>query len=169
MTDHAHPAGDKKTSSFVKSSQDLGAGLFLIAVALFAYWQALELPAGSLRAMGAGMLPQALAILVGLGGVSLVVSGLLVDGDRLQRWSLRGPIFVFGGIILFALLIRTCGLIVAGPVAMIVGSLASDEFRLKESLIFSAIMTGFCILLFKTLLRLPIPVIGPVIEPFFPF
>jgi hypothetical protein len=52
---------------------------------------------------------------------------------------------------------------------MIFGSMASPEFRLKEATIFAAIMTAFCILLFKVLLRLPIPVIGPVLEPFFPF
>jgi hypothetical protein len=47
--------------------------------------------------------------------------------------------------------------------------LASEEFRLKEATIFSIAMTVLCILLFKTLLRLPIPVIGTVLEPIFPF
>jgi hypothetical protein len=65
-------------------------------------------------------------------------------------------------------LVAGCGLVVAGPVAMIFGSMASPEFRLKEATIFAAIMTTFCILLFKILLRLPIPVIGPVLEPFLP-
>ncbi|MDB5651763.1 MAG: hypothetical protein JWL62_3283, partial [Hyphomicrobiales bacterium] len=88
-----------------------------MAVGLFAFWQAQELARGTLNAVGAGMLPQSLAVLVFLGGVGLVINSFLVDGARLERWSLRGPFFVFGGIILFAVSIRPCGLIIAGPAA----------------------------------------------------
>jgi hypothetical protein len=47
--------------------------------------------------------------------------------------------------------------------------MATPDFRWKESVIFSVIMTGFCILLFKVALSLPIPVIGPFLEPYLPF
>jgi len=169
MTDQAPPSTGQQASGLVKSSQEFGAGLFLIAVAAFAYWQGLQLPRGTLRAMGPGMLPQTLAIMVGAGGLGLVLSGLFTRGPKLDRWSLRGPFFVFGGILLFSMLIRTGGLIIAGPVTMIFGSMATPDFRWKEATIFSLIMTTFCIVLFKILLRLPIPVIGPVLEPYFPF
>ena len=168
MSDQVAPSEDQ-SKGLIKSTQEFGAGLFLMAVAAFAYWQGLDLPRGSLRAMGPGMLPMALTFMVGAGGFLMVLYSFFEAGPRLERWSLRGPFFVFGGIILFALLIRTCGLIVAGPVSMIFGMLASEEFRLKEATIFSIAMTVLCILLFKTLLRLPIPVIGTVLEPFFPF
>ena len=166
MSDQVAPS---ENPGLIKSTQELGAGLFLMAVAAFAYWQGFDLPRGSLRAMGPGMLPMALALMVGTGGLLMVIYSFFEAGPRLERWSLRGPFFVFGGIIIFALLIRTCGLIVAGPASMIFGMLASEEFRLKEAAIFSIAMTVLCILLFKTLLRLPIPVIGAVLEPFFPF
>lgn len=166
MSDQVVPS---ENPGLIKSTQELGAGLFLMAVAAFAYWQGFDLPRGSLRAMGPGMLPMALAFMVGAGGLLMVIYSFLEVGPRLERWSLRGPFFVFGGIIIFALLIRTCGLIVAGPASMIFGSMASPEFRLKEAGIFAVIMTAFCVLLFKVLLRLPIPVIGPLLEPFLPF
>lgn len=168
MTDRVS-SDNQDAPGLIKSSQELGAGLFLIAVAALAFWLGLELPRGSLRAMGPGMLPQSLAVLVALGGLGLVVTSLLTKGPALERWSLRGPFFIFGGIVLFALLIRTCGLVVAGPVSMIFGTMASPEFRWKESVVFSIVLTAVCILLFKVLLRLPIPVIGTVIEPFLPF
>lgn len=152
----------------LRSGQDFAAGLFLIAVGLFAFWQAQELPRGTLNAMGAGMLPQSLAVLVCLGGLGLAVNAFLVDGVRLERWSLRGPFFVFGGIILFAISIRTCGLIIAGPAAMMFGSVASEEFRWKEAIIFSVILTTVCVLLFKVMLRLPIPVVGTLLESILP-
>jgi hypothetical protein len=43
---------------------------------------------------------------------------------------------------------------------MIIGSFASDEVRWKETIIFAAAMTAFCILLFKVALGLPIPVVA---------
>jgi len=158
-----------KAPGLIKSTQEFGAGLFLIAVACFFLWQALELPRGSLRAMGPGMLPQSLAVMLAVGGIGLVLTSIFTKGPALERWSLRGPFFIFGGIVLFSLLIRTCGLAVAGPVSMIFGTMASPEFRWKESVIFSIILTSVCVLLFKVLLRLPIPVIGTMLEPFVPF
>ncbi len=168
MTDQVS-SESQKAPGLIKSTQEFGAGLFLIAVAAFFFWQALELPHGSLRAMGPGMLPQSLTVMVAFGGLGLILTSILAEGPPLERWSIRGPFFIFGGIVLFSLLIRTFGLAVAGPVSMVFGTLASTEFRWKESVIFSCVLTAVCILLFKVLLRLPIPVIGTVIEPFFPF
>jgi putative tricarboxylic transport membrane protein len=159
----------QKAPGLIKSTQEFGAGLFLIAVACLFLWQALELPRGSLRAMGPGMLPQSLAVMLAAGGIGLVLTSIFTKGPALERWSLRGPFFIFGGIVLFSLLIRTCGLAVAGPVSMIFGTMASPEFRWKESVIFSIILTSVCVLIFKVLLRLPIPVIGTMLEPFVPF
>ena len=70
--------------------------------------------------------------------------------------------FMMEGIskVVFALTIRTLGLAFAGPLAMIVGSFASDEVRWKETIIFAVAMTAFCILLFKVALGLPIPVVA---------
>ena len=59
---------------------------------------------------------------------------------------------------LFAETIRGLGLAVAGPLAVTVGSFASKDARPLEALIFGILLTGACVLLFKTLLGLPIPV-----------
>ncbi|MBX9740151.1 MAG: tripartite tricarboxylate transporter TctB family protein [Beijerinckiaceae bacterium] len=168
MSEQTSP-DDRKPSFGIRSGQDFGAGLFLIALGIFAFWQAQTLGRGTLNAMGAGMLPQSLAVMVAVGGLGLVITSLLVDGPRLERWSLRGAFFIFGGIVLFALTIRPLGLVVSGPLAMFFGSMASDEFRWKESAIFAVILTTICILLFKVLLRLPIPVVGSLLEPILPF
>lgn len=139
-------------------AQDVCAGLFLIAVAAFFAWKAWPLPLGSLRAMGPGMLPMSIAAMLAIGGFFLVLVGLRSGSPLQERWYWRGPFFVLGGVILFALLIRTAGLIVAGPVSMIFASLATSEFRWKEAIVFAICMTGACILLFKTALQLPIPI-----------
>ncbi len=142
-------------------AQDIAAGLFLILVGGFFVYQGRDLPMGSLRAVGPGMLPRAVALMLVVGGAILLLMALLdKKAPRLPTFSYRGPFFIILGILCFAFLIRTVGLVAAGPAAMIVASYASSETRLIETAIFSIIMTGFCIFLFKYLLNLPIPVIA---------
>ncbi len=142
----------------VKGPQNLVAGLTLIALAAFAIWAVGNLSQGTLRAMGPAMLPRWLAIGVGLCGVALVITAFVTVGDVLERWSIRGPVFVMAGIFAFALTIRVFGLVVAGPLAMIIGGFASPEVRWKEIIIFAAVMTAFCVGLFRFGLNLPIPI-----------
>ncbi len=137
--------------------QDTAAGLVVIAVAAFALWQGADLTAGTLSAMSAGMMPRALAILFGGLGVVLLVTALTTDGSRLERWTFRGPIMIIAAVIAFGLSVRPLGLAVAGPLTVIIGAAASPETRWSETLIFSVVMTMFCILLFKFALGLAIP------------
>ena len=111
-------------------------------------------------------------MLVAVFGVLLVAQGLVLDGDRLQRWHLRGPVFVLGAVLLFAATIRGAtlslggltlaipplGLAIAGPLCVVFASLADKETRLVEIVPFAVAITAVSILLFKYLLRLPIPV-----------
>ncbi|MDH7797334.1 MULTISPECIES: tripartite tricarboxylate transporter TctB family protein [unclassified Beijerinckia] len=139
--------------------QDVGAGIFLVLVSLFFMWQAYPLPLGSLRAMGPGMLPMSIAAMVAAGGVILALNGLSKGAILQEKWAWRGPFFVLGGVVVFGLLIRTAGLAVAGPASMIFASFATNEFRWKEAVVFSVCMTAACILMFKYLLGLPIPIV----------
>lgn len=77
----------------------------------------------------------------------------------LDRSGLRGPIFVVGGLLAFALTVRSVGLIVAGPLLAFISGSASSETRVKELLIFAIAMTALCIALFKYALKLPMPVL----------
>lgn len=141
-----------------RAPQEAAAGLFLLALAGFGLWQTAELTTGTLRQLGPGMMPRLLSILTGLCGLALLVLAFLKPGNPLERWSLRGPLFILGAVVVFGLTIRPLGFLVAGPLAVLLGGLASAETRFRELVIFAAVMTGFCFLLFKVLLTLPIPV-----------
>ena len=78
-------------SGIIRGSQALAAGLTLLALATFALWAMSDLAQGTLSEMGPGMLPRSLAIAVGLCGLALTASAFLKPGERLERWSLRGP------------------------------------------------------------------------------
>jgi hypothetical protein len=143
----------------IRGPQNFVSGVFLVVLALFAIWLVRDLPQGTLRAMGPAMLPRWLAIGVGLCGAALALIGLLRDGDGLEKWTFRGPVFVAIGIIAFAFTIRQFGLVVAGPLALIIGGFASDETRPKELVIFAVIMTACCIGLFRYALNQPMPIL----------
>src|SRR4029450_10730442 len=98
--------------------EDCVGGLVVIAVALFAFWQAADLPIGTLGGMGPGMLPRSLAVLLGLLGTLLRVDAILSGGPPRGRGGSRGPLLVLAGVVAFGLAVRPLGLIVAGPLAI---------------------------------------------------
>ena len=163
---------------FVPGPQNFVAGIALLALALFALWLTSELPQGTLRAMGPAMLPRWLAIGVGMCGVALAVMGMLKPGDALESVTFRGPIFVVLGILAFAATIRGIGLgplnipglglIIAGPLAIFIGGLATPEVRFRELLILALALTAFCMVLFGDLLNLPIPLFPQWLSDLYP-
>ena len=129
----------------------------VIAVALFAFWQAADLPIGTMGGMGPGMLPKSLAVLFGVLGALLVLGSVFEAGPPLERWSIRGPVFVALAIVAFGLTVRPLGLVVAGPVAIVIAAPASEEVRWVETIVVGVLMTAICVGLFKFALGLPIP------------
>lgn len=162
----------------VRAPQSFAGGLLLIALAALALWLTRDLDQGTLNAMGPAMLPRWLAIGVGLSGLALLVFSFIRDGDPLERWSLRGPFFVILGILAFAVTIRPfsmaglntpgLGLLFAGPLAIIIGGLATPEARLRDLVILALSLTPFCMVLFGDLLNLPIPVFPQAMTSLFP-
>ena len=57
----------------IRAPQEIAAGLFLIALASFVFWQTDDLTVGTMRALGPGMMPRALATACGLCGGALVI------------------------------------------------------------------------------------------------
>jgi putative tricarboxylic transport membrane protein len=143
----------------IRSPQRFLAGLVLIAICCFVLWAVAGLRQGTLTAMGPGMFPRALAVLLGIGGVILVALSFWRDGEPLERWSFRGPVLVTIGILLFALTIRPFGLAVASMLALMVSGFATPEARLREVTVFSALLTLACVVLFRYLLAMSIPVL----------
>jgi hypothetical protein len=162
----------------IRGPQNLVAGLALLALAALALWLTRNLDQGTLRAMGPAMLPRWLAIAVGLCGLGLVAAAFVKVGDALEGWSLRGPFFVMVGIFAFALTIRPfsfgsfttpgLGLIAAGPLAIFIGGLATNEMRVRDLAILALSLTPFCMVLFGDLLNLPIPIFPQAFADLFP-
>ena len=151
----------------VRSTQDLAGGLFMILLAVGAFVFSWDLPAGTLRQLGPGMLPKSFAVICAALGLLLSINSLRYKGEKLAGWSWRGVLFVLGAACLFGLTIRgfeigplkvpALGMLVSGPIVVFVSGLAAEDVKLKELTIFAIAMTIACALLFKYALSLPIP------------
>jgi len=139
----------------VRGPQDYYGGLVLAIVAIFAIEASAELPGQRGFAFGPGTAPRLFAGILAVLGVAIAVVGVAKAGPAIEKYKLRGPMFVIGGILLFAETIRPLGLIPSSYVAFILAIMGSREMKWIESLIAAAVMTGFCVLLFVTLLNLP--------------
>lgn len=150
-------------------SRDLGAGACLLGIAAVATWQGSGLELGTLRQMGPGMFPRVVALLVGVCGAALGLRSWLQlptepqsaealpasSASRPQAW--RAPLCLLLAATVFGLSVRPLGLVVATPLSLLLAALASPESRRNQSLWFALGMTVFCVLLFRQLLSLPIP------------
>jgi hypothetical protein len=139
----------------VRAPQDYYGGLVLMMLATLALIASADLPGQRGFAFGPGTAPRLFAIL--LFGLSLAVTivGIVSQGPAIEKYRLRGPLWVLAAIILFAMIIRPVGLVVASFLTWMISICGSTEMRLIESVIAAAVMTLFCVLLFVYLLNLP--------------
>lgn len=166
--------------AMVKSPVDLAAGCLLILLAGIGLAGSANLGGGSLEQSGTRGLVQAVALSVGALGAVILALAFVLPGSRLERWSMRAPFFVLGSMLLFATtiggvewtasedgevyeILPSLGLLVSAPLTVIFAAFAAQEARLKEIIPLAMVLTGISYLLFKVLLRLPIPVLPPLL------
>jgi hypothetical protein len=139
----------------VRAPQDFYGGLVLVLVACLALIASAELPGQRGFAFGPGTAPRLFAGLLVVLGTAVAITGLLVDGPRIEKYNIRGPVLVIGAILGFSQMIRPLGLIIASYVTFVVAMMGSREVRILEAFIGAAVMTAFCVLLFVYILNLP--------------
>ena len=166
----------------IRDPQNFTAGLGLLGFVALGWWASSNLALGTLNALGPGMLPRIVLVLIAMVGLALLVGSFVSDGPRvrltdfsallmvaalvlaavaigaaigaagwrelfgmpafvtvfgilyaalllgllaydfrapgwLDRTGLRGPLFVVGGLLAFALTVRSVGLLLAAPLA----------------------------------------------------
>lgn len=153
----------------VRGPRDFYGGLALVGIAIIAIWASRDLAGSHGFAFGPGTAPRMFAILLAVVGGLVAITGLLVDGPKIERFAVKGPSYVVAAILLFACLIRgvsleyiglpiaipSFGLVISTFVTFMISIMGSSEMRWFESLLAAAGMTIFCVLLFVYLLALP--------------
>jgi putative tricarboxylic transport membrane protein len=153
----------------VRGPRDFYGGLALIALAIVAILATGELPGQHGFAFGPGTAPRMFATLLAICGAVVALTGLLVDGEPIGHFAIKGPAYVLVAILLFAGMIRgldlrmigipytipSLGMVLSTFVAFMVSIMGSSEMRWVESLLVAVGMTAFCVGLFVYLLGLP--------------
>lgn len=135
--------------------QDYYGGVALIALALFAFYSSSDLPGMKGFQFGPGTAPRLFAGLMLALGVGVVLTGALAPGAGLERYHLRGPLFVTLSIIIFAAIIRPLGLVVTTFICFMVAALGSPDQKWHQTFIIGIAITAFCCFLFPVVLGLP--------------
>lgn len=114
---------------------------------------------GTASEMGPGYFPLMLSIVLGL----LSILAFLTESDGPGELSLPPPrsiLLVLVAPILFALTIRSLGLVLTVAIVAFVTSFASRSTTLREALLLSIALSAFCTVVFHYALALPVPLWG---------
>jgi putative tricarboxylic transport membrane protein len=145
-----------RATGLIRNPQDFYGGLVLVLFSAFALWAAGDLTGIKGFQFGPGTAPRMFAVLLGAMGLIIMLIGFFTDGPALQRYAVRGPLFVIASLVFFAVSIRPLGLVFTSFFTILISAAASDEVRWVESIIWSAVLTLFCSLLFPYGLNLPL-------------
>lgn len=131
-------------------------GLLFIGVALFFGVTALGYRIGTMAAIGAGFFPLMLSILLGVMGLSLIVSGRGVREVVTETASPRVVLLILGAVVLFAVCLNYLGLMAAIVLQSVMASLAYRRFTMRAAVAGALFVGGLCYLIFKVFLNLPV-------------
>jgi hypothetical protein len=120
-----------------------------------------EYAMGSAGRMGPAYFPTALGWMLVAIGVSAIARSFFGSvGEAVEKFAFKELILILGAVLMFGIVVRGAGLVVAIPVIIIGSAYASKKFTWKATVALAVGMTVFAVLLFVKALGLPMPIIG---------
>src|SRR5262245_52328244 len=84
----------------IRNPKDFWGGVALIGLAVFALWASRDLPGMHGFAFGPGTAPRLFAGALAVLGAGVAIVGFLTDGPGLERFYIRGPLFITAALII---------------------------------------------------------------------
>jgi len=137
------------------NNRDFLAGLLFILIGALAVVIARDYPMGSAMRMGPGYFPTILGGILCLFGVYVMLRGIRSGAKVKGEWGWRPLAFITLSIVLFGFLMDRLGMIPALVVVFFAAALAGPEFRFKEVLLLTVLMSVFAVGVFVYGLKLP--------------
>ncbi len=144
----------------IKSEKDFWSGMMFLAVGLGFAWGAMDYSFGSSARPGPGFFPFGLGLILAALGAIILFKSLVIEsegGDPIGSIAWKPLGIIVGSMVLTGLLLPHLGMFIALPVLVIVSAMAGDEFRWKEAIINSVVLTFFSWAVFIWGLNLIIP------------
>lgn len=155
---------------------DVIGGAVMVFIAGLVWYGAIELKLGAVIDFGPGFMPRVLAIILFVAGGAVLIRGLVQSGETAEplKIAARPPLILSIAIVLFALFVRggdfgffttpRLGLMVVGPLTVIISGLATPEANHKELVVMAFGLTAATMLVFPDLLGVSLPVFPGFIE-----
>ena len=148
----------------LRNNRDFIAGLLFIAIGVIAaVVAARDYPMGTAMRMGPAYFPAVLGGILILLGAWVAARGLR-SGEKVKgEWGLKPLLLITLAIVLFGFLMSRLGLVPALIAVFVVSAAAGREFRWKEVLVLTAVMSAFAVVVLLYVLKIPYPLIGGVL------
>jgi hypothetical protein len=141
-------------------SKDFWSGVIFVVAGVSAVGFGRNHPMGTAMRMGPAYFPTVLGGLLAVIGLIAIGRALLVPGLPVGRLAYGKLALVTAANVLFALLLRPLGLVVALLLLVVVSAYASTRFRWPVALVLAAGLAAGSSIIFVWLLGLPIPIFG---------
>lgn len=142
----------------IRHPQNLLFGVFLLLLGCGGYFLIRDLHMGTALNMGPAYFPTILSGLMALFGLGFLISGFAIEGPEWDGIAWRPLLLITGVVVMFGVVVRSLGLAATIVLVVLVASLGATDRRWKEAVFFALGLSVGCILIFRVLLNLPLPV-----------
>jgi len=143
-----------------RNAKDFLTGLIYLFVGCGALIISRDYDMGTAVKMGPAYFPTILSLLLMVIGIISVIRSFLKSGSPIGVVAWKGLVLIVASTVLFGMVVRGAGLLLALPLLVIISALASARFRWKTSLAEAVGITVFCIFVFLKGLGVPLPILG---------
>ncbi len=140
------------------SKRDLALGGISLAIAA-AVWVATAdypTPADISRGLGPAFMPRLLAVLIAFLGVIVILRGWRSPGDTGVLLPSKMPAALLGVMVAYGVVLVPVGFAISTPIFLLT-STSMLGVKLRKSIVFALIVTVVAYIVFKVMLRVPLP------------
>jgi hypothetical protein len=141
----------------IRNPRDFWSGVLFILLGGGACLIALDYAMGSAGRMGPGYFPRTLGLMLSALGAGLVLRALRTRGAALSFPTFRPILVVLTSVLLFGLTVNEAGLVVSTLLMVLVASVASHDYRPRESLVAAVALAIFVVVTFRYGLGIQLP------------
>ena len=143
-----------------RNAKDFWTGFIYLFVGSGALIISRDYDMGTAVKMGPAYFPILLSVLLMIIGIISVLRSFFKSGSPIGVVAWKGLVLIVASTLLFGMIVRGAGLIIALPLLVIVSASASARFSWKTSLAEAVGITVFCIVIFLKGLGVPLPILG---------